>query len=124
MALLALGAIWELDASGRVSVLNMGSQPGRSRVADVDLAHLKKLKALRELNLAHSNITDAAFEHIVKHPRLKLLNLDGTQVTDAGIASLHRMPNLKEVMLANTRVTQEGVQKLRRALPGCTIAHP
>jgi hypothetical protein len=65
-------------------------------VSDAGLAHLSGLGALRDLNLAE------------------------TQVTGAGLASLRELRNLKSLVLS-TKISESAIAELRKSRPGVRI---
>lgn len=108
---------------------------------DAGLAHLAKLKNLRELNLVNTPITDAGVAHLARLSRLEVLTLSGTEITDdalrqirhlknlrtliledteitdSGLAFLAGLPRLEVVLLYRTLVTESGISRLKAALP-------
>ena len=92
------------------------------RVADDGvLGSVSKLRSLKHLRLAFTNITDAGIEHVARLPKLETLLLDGTDVSDNCIPFLKRLTNLKELSLHGTLVSEDGVKELERALPGLKV---
>jgi hypothetical protein len=65
---------------------------------DEDLQHLKGLKGVQTLNLAHTAVSDRGLEHLRELSGLTLLRVN------------------------NTAVTAAGVRRLQQALPSCVIA--
>ena len=68
---------------------------------DGDLAHLKGLTGLRELNLYGTEITDAGLAHLKGLTRLRKLHLQelhvwGIKITDAGLAHLKGLSGRSE----------------------------
>ncbi len=87
----------------------------------VKVVAIRRLKGLRHLDLARTQITDAGLEPLAELPQLKLLNLDSTAITDAGLAQLEPLSVLRDLKLRWTKVTSAGVGKLQAALPDCKI---
>jgi hypothetical protein len=82
-------------------------------VTDAGLAHLKRLKQLKSLNLdCCRNVTDAGMEHLKELPQLQTLVLDGTRVTDAGLEPLEGLPELQGLFLYG--VTDAGLEHVAR----------
>jgi len=82
---------------------------GYTKITDAGLAHLKGLTGLRELNLRHTKITDAGLAHLKGLTGLRKLYLVGTQFTDAGLPHL--------LYLGDTQITGAGLADLKKALP-------
>jgi hypothetical protein len=116
-ALLGVGASWELDATGRVSVVHMGSHPERSQFTDNDLVHLTSLKGLRGLNLGYSGITDAGLEHLQGLTGLRWIYLYGTRVTDDGLKHLDKMQEMESLVLANKTFTDTAFEHIVKHPP-------
>jgi hypothetical protein len=138
-----LGARLQMDEKNRVIGVNLGER----RVADADLAHLKGLEHLQELDLTKTGITSAGLVHVKDLTTLRrlfltdtkvddagianlkgmksleLLGLSGTKIGDAGLVHLVELTELKSLFCLGTKVTDGGVEKLQKALPKCRIAH-
>lgn len=136
-----LGARIQLDDQKQVVGVNFGER----RIADADLAHLKGLTHLRELDLTRTPITSAGLVHVKELKSLRKLYLTDTRVDDAGIAHLQGLKSLELLGLSGTRVgdpavdqlcelgalktlfcigtkiSPAGVQKLQKALPKCEV---
>mgnify|MGYP002777989176 CR=1 FL=1 len=70
------------------------------KLTDLDLAHLRTLKGLKELDLAENeDITDAGLSYIAGLTDLEILDLSDTEITGAGLASLKGMKKLKRLVL-------------------------
>jgi hypothetical protein len=89
------------DLGGRVNIKRGGYEVDftRTAVEDKDLANLK---------------------HIAN---LKNVDLQGTRVSDEGIVHLREIATLEMVDLRRTNVTGEAVADLRKALPKANIEH-
>jgi hypothetical protein len=85
------------------------------RAGDADLAHLKGLTELRELNLNYTMITDAGLAHLAGLTGLRELNLLACQnITDAGLARLGRLTALQKLDLSwCTKITAAGLKHLK-----------
>jgi hypothetical protein len=94
---------------------------GGTRISDAGLSHLGGLKGLEELYLLAVPITDAGLEHLRGLTGLRQLDLSATRVTDAGLRHLEALTGLEHLYLVDTRVTREGVKQLQRALPDLNI---
>ncbi len=76
------------------------------------------------LVLGRTKITDVGLKEVAKLRQLTLLDLTGTQITDAGLKEVAKLQKLKELDLTNAKtVTKEGVAELQKALPKCKISH-
>src|SRR4051812_29986151 len=85
-----LGARVTLDDKNRVVGVNLGER----RVSDADLALLRGLQHLQELDLTRTRITGAGLAHLKGLTGVRKLFLTDTKVDDAGIAHLKGMKAL------------------------------
>jgi CubicO group peptidase (beta-lactamase class C family) len=92
----------------------------RSRVTDADLAHLKGLAHLSNLQLWDTAITDAGLVYLQGLPSLKTLDLTRTRVTDAGLAHLKGLKHLEMLGLIGDAITDAGLAHLK-AMTGLKI---
>ena len=90
-------------------------------IGDEALAYIAGQKTLVRLHLEKTKITDKGLEHVKGLENLEYLNLYATETTDAGLAHLTNLKKLKSLYLWQTKVTDEGVKKLQEALPGLKI---
>jgi hypothetical protein len=90
-------------------------------ITDAGLANIKDSKALVRLHLERTKVTDAGLDHLKGLENLEYLNLYGTAVSDAGLKSLEGLKKLKRVYLWETKVTDAGVAGLKTALPEIQI---
>lgn len=90
-------------------------------IGDDALAYIANQKTLVRLHLEKTKITDKGLEQLKGLENLEYLNLYGTEVTDAGLAQLEGLKKLKSLYLWQTKVTDEGVKKLQAALPELKI---
>jgi hypothetical protein len=115
-ALRALGVALRLDDEDRVrQVIVEGGT-----VRDEDLAHLKGLPSLLQLDLSGQPITDAGLVHIGRCAELQNLYLGGTKVTNDGLPALRGLARLEVLALPGTAVTGEGLAHLKD-LPGLRV---
>lgn len=90
------------------------------KIEDAQLAPLKNLPKLSQLNLRGKDITDAGLDAIKDSKGLTKLHLEKTKVTDAGLERLKGLENLEYLNVYGTAVTDaglkhlEGLKKLRR----------
>ncbi len=89
----------------------------KTSVTDSGLAHLKDLTNITRLNLNNTAITDEGLSHLVGLKNLTYLNLYGTAVTDKGLAKLSKIQTLKKLYLWQTKVTDSGANALKSELP-------
>ena len=87
------------------------------RGTDNLLAHVARLKHLKQLHRPGPAVTDTGLAHLGRLSELQFLSLDGTQVTDAGIASSTGLRDLSFLKISRTKVTDNGVAELRKTLP-------
>jgi internalin A len=98
-----------------------GSVSCRTPVRDAELAYLRGLRGLYQLNLDATKVTDAGLVHLKGLTQLEELFLDSSRITDAGLEHLRGLTQLRTVDLRNTQVTDKGVSELKKALPNCEI---
>ncbi len=119
---------WVLDRADRAILFG--------RTADANLACLKDLKALRELDLRGTQVGEAGLLHLKElkgierlHVRVLVddaglvhvkqlrglcsLNLDDTEITDAGLAQLTGLKELEHLDLCGTQISDAGVVHLK-----------
>ena len=90
-------------------------------ITDAGLVNLKDLKGLVRLHLEKTKVTDAGLEQLKGLENLEYLNLYGTEVTDAGLKNLEGLKKLRKVYLWQTKVTDAGVAALKSAIPEIQI---
>lgn len=90
-------------------------------ITDAGLAHLKDAKGLIRLHLEKTKVTDVGLEQLKGLENLEYLNLYGTAVTDAGLKHLEGLKKLKRLYLWQAPVTDAGVAALKAALPEIQI---
>lgn len=95
-----LSRLWQLDLRG-CGLENEG------------LAGLENLCALRSLDIANTPVT-GALAHIGKLRSLRQLNLCGTEINDLAMSDFPPLPWLEELVLCNTRITEKGLGPLNR----------
>lgn len=89
---------------------------GGTDVTDDNLAHLEGLTNLVRLHLEKTKITGPGLAHLKGMQKLIYLNLYSTDVSDEGLDHLGELKSLKKLYLWQTKVTDEGVSKLQQAL--------
>lgn len=74
-----------------------------------------KINALKSLELCYSGVRDSQLAHLKRLPMLEELNLDSAVVGDWGIAHIvdnNVMPNLSQLDLADTDITDAAMSKI------------
>ncbi len=94
---------------------------GGTTTSDAGVAHVKPLTNLTRLQLHRTKITDAGLENLKGLQKLSSLNLYGTEITDKGLESLKELKNLKKLYVWQSKVTADGAKKLQEAVPGLVI---
>jgi hypothetical protein len=74
-----------------------------------------------EVDLTKTPVEDADIAHLKAIPNLKNLDLQGTRITDEGARQLGSIDTLEIVYLQRTLVTPEAAAELRKALPKAEI---
>lgn len=70
---------------------------GRNGISDLGIAHLSKIKDLRELNLNQTSVTDVAIQLLISFGwELRRLELARTRITDRGIRLISTTPHVAE----------------------------
>jgi hypothetical protein len=82
------------------------------QATDADVALVKVLPKVQQLDLHNTGVTDAGLANIAGMTTLTQLHLNGTAITDAGLAHLKGLSNLEYLNLYNTGVTDAGVKNL------------
>lgn len=95
----------------------------KTRITDVSLRAVAKMKRLTRLDLNRTKVTDEGLKSLAGLRELRYLNLHSTQVTDAGLRVLSSLPALESIFLWNSKVTADGVRALRQKLPRAKISH-
>jgi hypothetical protein len=93
-----------------------------TKVTDAGLANLKSLVHLQRLHLELTGVTDAGLAQLKALPNLTYLNLYGTKVTDAGLEQLKGMKHLRALYVWQSKVTEAGAKKLKAALPNVEVS--
>ena len=85
-------------------------------IGDPGAAHLSALKDLQRLHLEKTKITDTGLAHLKDLTGLVYLNLYGTEVTDAGLDHLKGLTSLKHLYLWQTKVSEEAAKSFQTAM--------
>jgi Planctomycete cytochrome C/Leucine Rich repeat len=94
---------------------------GGTNISDASLVHLKSSANLTKLGLQNTKISDAGLEHLKGLTKLSSLNVYGTTVTDKGLDSLAGLKSLKHLYVWMTKVSPEGAKKLSGAIVGLDV---
>ena len=86
-------------------------------ITNAGLANLEGLATLTHLHLEGTGVTDEGLAHLKGLTALTYLNLYNTAVTDAGVGQLVGLKKLKRLYLWQTKVTLAGVDGLKKSLP-------
>jgi Leucine-rich repeat (LRR) protein len=120
---------------------------GGTRITDLGVAKLTKLKKLRRLDLSGSVITtngvktlaalpelqrlslwnakgidDAAAPHLEALATLTSLDLSDTGIGNSTLARLGALPKLRRLYVSETKVTPEGLTAFRAKHPACMVS--
>jgi len=76
------------------------------------LSFLPYLEKLEVLDLSYTNVTDADLRYLKGLVNLRDLNLSRTEITDAGLLYLEGLTNLERLDLSETAVTDSGLAPL------------
>jgi len=109
----------QLEKLPSIRKLSLGGQKvtsgGEPRaIRDSDLAFLKNLGSLEELNLDYEEVEGSALANLPKPQRLKQLSLRNDPINDAGMESIGAMRNLEYLDLTGSRITDAGFENLRK----------
>ena len=66
-------------------------------------------------------MTDSGLVCVKRLKALRRLNLSRTRLTDAGLSNLRGLADLRIIDLRGTKVTATGIQQLQLALPKAAI---
>ena len=85
-------------------------------IGDAGAAHLSALTDLQRLHLEKTKITDAGLAHLKDLTGLEYLNLYGTEVTDAGLEHLKGLTSLKQLYLWQTKVSEDAAKSFQASM--------
>ncbi len=92
---------------------------GGVKVTDLGAAKLKRLPALRALDLSRTRVSAAGLEGFENLERLSLWR--AARIDDTAAAPLARMKRLATLDLSETKVTAEGAAAIAHANPSCKV---
>jgi hypothetical protein len=84
---------------------------------DADVARVRDLTSLAELDLSRQRVSDAGLSHLKRLANLEALDLRETRVTDAGLVHLEGLSKLRHLSVGKTGVTKKGIEGLVKKLP-------
>jgi hypothetical protein len=79
-------------------------------VTDSDLKQIARLRSVKYLDLARTQITDAGLKELANLENVKWLNLGGTKMTGTGLKELAGLKNLRSLTLYEAGITDEGLK--------------
>lgn len=92
-------------------------------ITDAGLANLEGLTTLTTLHLENTAVTDAGLAHLKGLTNLQYLNLYNTAVTDKGLADLAGLKGLKKLYLWQTKTTDAGIATLKKSNADLYVNH-
>ena len=94
----------------QVVSLDLSSMP----IKDDDLARISEFRNLRRLNLNFTSVTGTGFNHLSKLKFLKQLSLAGTELKKENLSSLEKIPQLKTVYIWNAALPIAELEELKK----------
>lgn len=85
------------------------------------LRHLKAMTSLDVLDLSRTPLTDSGVVRLKPLKSLRILDLGNTPITDAAVEHLGQLTRLRVLVINDTKIGREGFDALRQALPQCEI---
>ncbi len=120
---------------------------GGTRITDLGLTKVARLKNLRQLDLSGAAITASGVKTLARLPELRRLSLwnitsvddaaapyletlatltsldlSNTSIGDATLARLAKLSNLRRLYISETKVTTEGLAAFRKQHPACVVS--
>jgi hypothetical protein len=93
-----------------------------TEVSDVGIAHSRSLNHLQTLSLSDTKVTGSGLSPLRALPQLVFLILDVDQLSPAGVANLRACPQLQFISLrSRTGLTDEQLERVRAAIPGVYV---
>lgn len=84
------------------------------RFSNSEAARLSKMRFLRELDLAGTNVNDDALRHVRNLTRLERIDLSGTSINGRLLDQLQGLNRLEELNLRDTSVGNIGMKHIER----------
>lgn len=85
---------------------------GYTRVTDLSLANVGKMRNLASLSLQRDKITTAGLARLGSPVVLSQLNLKETKIADSALDVVSKIKSLTELNIAKTKISDEGLTKL------------
>jgi hypothetical protein len=101
----ALRLVADLPSVDRLSLLD-------ADLHSEDFQLLRKMSALRWLDLSNTTVSDADLSFLEFTPRLEFLLLWSTEITDDGLQPIARLSRLQKLDLSGTKITGDGLAHL------------
>jgi WD40 repeat protein len=111
----------KLQSLTHLRILNISTN--RGHISDAALEALKPMTSLERLDLDRTAITDAGLAHLKDMRQLLELQVAHTAITDAGLEHLQKLSKLRSLNSTGTKVTWAGREKLAKALPLLDNSH-
>src|SRR5215210_1367459 len=85
----------------------------RMPVKDDDLALIKQMTNLRELNLNYTDVTSKGLEQLMSLQKLQEISLSGTAIDRQSLEKIVRLPSIRSVFIWNTKIDSITVLAVR-----------
>lgn len=95
-------------------------------VSNDDLRVIRRLPHVELLDISSSHqVSDRALAHVTKLRHLKELYLNDTRITDQGVLQLRALPHLRMLIMDNTSIGDEGLKHISaiKTLSYLSVAH-
>jgi hypothetical protein len=86
---------------------------GKSQISDADIARVRDLKSLIQIDLGSTQVTDSGVSCLSEMRYLGFLDLSNTKVTDAGLIYVQELKALYHLDLTATKVTDSGIKHIK-----------
>lgn len=90
-------------------------------VSDAGLLHLAGMIFLRRLHLGMTRVQGAGLRFLASLQRLEWISLEDTAVDDSVVPHLAALRSLRKIALWGTRMSAAGIARLRRGLPQAVV---
>ena len=117
------GDLEKLSALAGLPGLEAIDLSGCAAVTDAGVVHLARLRGLKAMNLAGTQVTDSGVALLLaRFPELEELSLAGAaSVSEAAVPHLMRLRKLKSVALPPAADTAEVRAEFTKRRPGCRL---
>lgn len=92
-----------------------------TKISDVAMQSIGKLKNLVRLNLSGTAITTAGIAQLKSLQNLEYINLVDTKADDGALLILSNLPALKSVYCWNSLITASGIEKYKTKMPNVRV---